>query len=276
MTNSRVVPTHKVRARKSLGQHWLADTRAIRRIADAVGAGPGDTVVEVGPGTGRLTAALDQSGARILAVEIDDDLVPALRERFAHDAVTVVNADVMQLSPAELLEAGGAERPYFLTGNLPYYIGTAVIRHFLYSEAPPERMVVMLQAEVAENVAAGAGDRGYLSVLVQALADARLLWYLPPSAFKPPPKVRSAVVRLDLRDPPLVAHAEGESFLEFAQAGFAAPRKTLRNSLAVGLRIDGPTVDSLLTEAVLEAKQRPADVEVADWVRLFGLWRARS
>jgi 16S rRNA (adenine1518-N6/adenine1519-N6)-dimethyltransferase len=186
--------------------------------------------------------------------------------------VTILNADILQVPAVELLAGTGREAAYTVTGNLPYYIGTAVIRHFLYSDRPPAAMVVMLQEEVAQGVVAGTGHRNYLSVMVQAIADARILFSLPPSAFRPAPRVRSAVVRLETRKEPLVARERIADFLEFAQAGFRAPRKTLRNSLVVGLQAEAAAVDDLLGRTGVDSKQRPAFVELEEWVRLFEAW----
>lgn len=262
-----------VRARKALGQHWLVDPRALKRIAAAVAATPAGTVVEVGPGTGRLTGLLAHPARRLIAVELDETLGEHLRQRFSGSStVSVLNADVLKVSPADILQGGGGAEPYVVVGNLPYYVGTAIVRHFLYGEPPPQAMIVMLQAEVAESIAAPAGERGYLSLMVQAVAQAKVLFHVPPSAFRPAPKVRSAVVRLDLRDPPLIAPERAAAFLEFAQAGFAAPRKNLRNSLAIGLRVTPPEAEMLLDEAGIPPGVRPAVLEITGWVCLFDLW----
>jgi len=261
-------------AKKSLGQHWLIDGRVLLRIASAADFTAGDTVIEIGCGTGRLTTLLAERAARLIGVEIDEDLVDGLRERFAGAPnVSIVSADVMSTTPEELLEAGGGGTPYVVVGNLPYNIGTALIARFLQAQTRPRWLLVTLQAEVAESMAAAAGKMSYLAVTTQLFAEPRIMFYIPARAFRPPPKVRSAVVRLDVREEPLVPDDEREAFFELAQAGFAAPRKRVRNSLAIGLRVKTAEAESLLERAGTDPALRPAEIDIAGWVALH---RARQ
>ncbi len=265
------------RPRKGLGQHWLVDARRLRRIADAANFSEEETVVEVGPGKGALTQILAGRAERLIAVEVDQELASVLRERFkGQPQITIAEGDVLSLSPAELLSHGKAGPPYVVVGNLPYFIGTAIVRHFLQSDLQPRWMVVMLQAEVAESMAAGPGRMTYLSLETQVFAKARVLFYVPPSAFKPPPKVRSAVVRLESLDHPRVEGGLRAAFLEFGQAGFAAPRKQVANSLAVGLQTTQAEARDLLEEAGIEPALRPANLSIEDWLRLFDVFQRRS
>lgn len=262
------------RAKKSLGQHWLVDHKVLRRIADAAEIGPGETVVEVGPGRGALTDVLAERSWRLICVELDRELAPALRERLAGSRnVTVVEGDVLDLPVEDILNAGRGGMPYVVVGNLPYYIGTAITRKFLTSKLRPERLVVMLQAEVAERMTAQPGEMSYLAVETQLYAEARLLFRIPARAFRPPPKVQSAVVRLDVRDSPDVEVDSQEAFLELVQAGFAAPRKRLRNSLAIGLRMEGSQAAAILSEAKVDAGQRPAMLSLEQWRDIYFAWR---
>jgi len=232
-------------------------------------------VVEIGAGTGLLTARLAEVATHLVAVEVDPSLVAGLREKFAGTSnVSVVEADVMESLPEQILARAGRGLPYIVVGNLPYYIGTAIVRRFLETPGKPRRMVVMLQSEVAANVCAKPGQMSYLSAQVQLYAAARVLFQVPPRAFRPPPKVRSAVVRLDVLDGPAVEVDDTRAFLELVRAGFAAPRKQLRNSLAVGLRLMGAEVDRMLAEARIEGSQRPALLSLQDWKRLYYAYRA--
>ena len=263
------------RARKSLGQHWLTDRRYLDRIVAAADTDGIDTVVEVGAGTGLLTGRLAQKAKRLIAVEVDPALAANLREKFAgREGVVVVEADALAATPEEVLIAGGGAAPYAVVGNLPYNVGTAIVRRFLQARLKPRWMVVMLQAEVGQSVAARPGAMSYLSVQMQLYAGARVLFYVPPRAFKPEPKVRSVVVRLDVGDGPAVEVDDRGAFLALVRAGFAAPRKQLRNSLAVGLRVKGAASDAILAEAALDGARRPADLSMLDWKALYYGYRA--
>ena len=263
------------RARKSLGQNWLIDRAALNRISKAAQITDDETVIEIGAGTGLLTGLLAERARRLIAVEVDEALAARLGEGFAtNDTVRVLERDVLETTPEELLMAGDGRVPYVVVGNLPYFIGTAIIRRFLYAQIRPRWLIVTLQAEVAERIAAPPGRMSYLSVEMQTLASARLLFYLPPRAFKPAPKVRSAVVRLDVLDTGEVEVDDRKAFLALARAGFAAPRKQLRNSLAVGLRIQASEADAMLSRAGVDREQRPASLTLADWQEVYFAWRS--
>ena len=262
--------TTRVRPRKDLGQHWLVDSRVLARISKAADIQPEDTVIEVGPGKGALTRFLATRARNLILIEVDPVLAAGLREKYAGaENVHLVEGDVLDLSITDILNQGGGGLPYVVAGNLPYFIGSAIVRKFLTATMPPRWLVVTLQAEVAERMAAKPGKMSYLSVEMQLLAETRLLFRIPPSAFRPAPKVRSAVLRLDARDSPDVEVDDRERFLELARAGFAAPRKQLRNSLAVGLKMDGPAAEALITSAAIDPSTRPQTLNLDDWRRLY-------
>jgi 16S rRNA (adenine1518-N6/adenine1519-N6)-dimethyltransferase len=264
----------QARPRKSLGQHWLADRSALRRIAAAADFTDNDTVIEIGAGTGLLTRLLAERARRLIAVEVDELLADGLKERFGRmEHVRILEGDALTVTAEDLLADGGGRMPYVVVGNLPYFIGTAIVRRFLEARVRPRWLIVTLQAEVAESVAATPGSMSYLSVEMQTLASARILFYLPPRAFRPPPKVRSAVVRLDSIDTSDVEVDDRESFLALARAGFAAPRKRVRNSLAIGLRIPPPEAGEILSRAGVDAQQRPANLTLADWREVYFAWK---
>ena len=272
-----MTPAGSVRGKKSLGQHWLADGRVLERIADAAEIESGDTVVEVGGGTGLLTSRLADRAERLIVVEKDDALAVELARAYGgSDAVTIVHADVLTTPPPDILRRGGGAPPYVVVGNLPYNVGTAILRAFLRSPTPPRTLVGTLQAEVAERIAAGPGRMTYLGVETQVYAEASVLFRVPPRAFRPPPKVHSAVVRLKVHASPAVAAEDLDAFLEFVHAGFAAPRKRLRNSLAVGLAVKAAEVDALLAEGGIDGALRPAMIDLGAWLELFAAYRRAS
>ena len=258
--------TIRAGAKKSLGQHWLTDRRVVQRIADAADISPEHTVIEVGPGRGALTNDLAKRTSRLIAVEVDPALAGSLAQKHKDDEhVSIVEGDVLEMPVEEILNRGGGGLPYVVVGNLPYFIGSAIVRKFLQAPIKPERLIVMLQSEVAERIAAPPGKMSYLSVEMQVMAETKLLFRIPAKAFRPPPKVQSAVVRLDVRDSPDVEVDDMAAYLRVVAAGFAAPRKRLRNSLAVGLRVEAPEAAAILADAGVDGDQRPQMLTLENW-----------
>jgi 16S rRNA (adenine1518-N6/adenine1519-N6)-dimethyltransferase len=256
---------HGLIARKSFGQHFLLDLNVTRKIARLAGPLDGQAVIEVGPGPGGLTRALLEAGAQVIAVEKDPRFVPLLEELAdaAPGQLTIVQADALAVSEAALLaeHAGGA--PASVVANLPYNVGTPLLLKWLTGGWRPVSMTLMFQKEVAQRLAAPAGADAYgrLSVVAQATSAARLVMDLPARAFTPPPKVDSAVVRLDpLADAP---HAALLAALErVTAAAFGQRRKMLRSSLKT---LGG---EALCLEAGLDPNQRAETVPVAGFLRL--------
>jgi 16S rRNA (adenine1518-N6/adenine1519-N6)-dimethyltransferase len=260
-----------VRPAKALGQHFLTDRSVVNRIVAAAELDHGSTVIEVGPGMGVLTERLAEAAGRVIAVEVDGRLARRLMEQHADvPNITVVEADILQVEPEDLLTMAGRapDWPYVVVGNLPYNIGSAVLRRFLETEFPPERLIVMLQREVAEAICAAPGDLSLLGVAVQVYAEPKRLLTVPAKAFYPPPKVTSSVIRLEVRHEPLVPAAERERFFEVVRAGFSAPRKQLHNSLAQGLRREPAEVESAIRDAGVDAAKRPEELGIEEWRRL--------
>ena len=253
-------------ALKRFGQHFLSDPRILARIADAAGLGPADTVVEVGPGRGALTAELATRAGRVVAIEIDRALSAILRERYAGDArITIVEGDVLKQDLGAL--AGG---PYALVGNVPYYITTPIIFHALRPPRPT-RAVFLVQREVADRMAAAPGSKiyGALSVTLQAVATVELLFTVPASAFKPPPKVESALVRITPRPSPAVPPELEERFRRMVQGAFAQRRKQMRRVIRSLASLDAQAADRLLTGAGIAPDARPEVLSPADFARLL-------
>ncbi|MBP7549948.1 MAG: ribosomal RNA small subunit methyltransferase A [Gemmatimonadaceae bacterium] len=254
------------RAKKRLGQHFLSDPRLLARIADAVGATRDDTVIEIGPGRGALTSALLERAGRVIAIELDRDLAPLLRERWgAEPRFALVEGDVLAQDLGAL--AGGA---YLLAGNVPYNITTPILFHAM-RRPRPARAVYLVQREVADRIVAPPGhdDYGALSVNVQALASAELLFGVPARAFSPPPKVESAVVRITPRTDPVVTEAEEEPYRLLVQGAFGLRRKQLRRVLRTLWSLDADAADRVLAAARLDGDLRPEVLSADDFARLL-------
>ena len=258
--------------KKSLGQHFLKDRSVPPRIVEGAGVEAGDYIVEVGPGLGVLTeeiaARLDpERGGRLVAVEVDSSLLPVLQERFGSNPhVSFVHGDVLDVPPQELARG----REYKVVANLPYYITSAVLRHFLEAEEKPLSLTVMVQREVAERMSARPPEMSLLAVAVQFYGKPKVLFRVPPGAFKPPPKVDSAVVRIDVYgrgERPIAVEDEGH-FFRVVRAGFGQKRKQLGNTLATGLDLHKEVVTKCLLEAGIEPSRRAETVSLEEWGRV--------
>ncbi len=255
------------RPRKALGQHFLRDSGVLQDIAAAVEVPPGGLVLEVGAGTGQLTAALLDRGLRVVALEIEPRLIAHLRNRFRGDVnLRIIQADARTADIATLVPPG---TPFVVAGNLPYFAANPIIRHFLEGEPKPLSMVVMIQREVGREITARPGDWSLLTISVQVYAEPRLLFDVPPEAFDPPPAVHSSVVRLDLRPVPLVPPERNPAFFELVSKTFRNPRKQIHNSLARGVWLPPDGARTALATAGIDPARRPETLDVADWLRLL-------
>ena len=260
----------KTRPRKSLGQHFLADADIVGQIVTAAELAPQDTVLEIGPGRGFLTRQLVAQAGRVFALELDDALADALAQRLGNPSnLTVVPGDARSIDVSSLI---GAQTPYKMVANLPYYAANPIVRHFLEEQLQPSLMVVMLQKEVAQSMLAEPGGMGLLSVATQYYAEGRLICQVPPQAFHPPPKVSSAVVRLDIRPSPAVEVNDTEAFFNLVRSGFSAPRKQLRNSLSHGLGLSGSDTTQFLGSAGIDGSRRAETLTMEEWAQIYRVW----
>jgi 16S rRNA (adenine1518-N6/adenine1519-N6)-dimethyltransferase len=253
-------------ARKSLGQHFLNDKRILTGIVDALELSGRELVIEIGPGRGSLTALLLERARHVTAVEVDRALAALLRERYAADQrVTIVEGDVLDVDFGEV--AGG---PYVLVGNVPYYITTPILFKGL-ARPRPDRAVYLVQREVAERIVAAPGDRDYgaLSVNVQAVARPEILFRVPAGAFRPPPKVESAVIRLTPNEHPAISADWEEAYRELVIAAFGFRRKQMRRVVRSIWDLDAQQADALLADAEIEPTVRPETLTAADFARLL-------
>jgi 16S rRNA (adenine1518-N6/adenine1519-N6)-dimethyltransferase len=264
----KLLRRYGLHARKGLGQHFLVDQATLRAITGAAELTLDDTVVEVGPGLGVLTEELARNVGRVVAIEIDPRIASILTERFSHRSnVTIVSDDVLQFTPLEFFtrQLTTPAFNYKVVANLPYYIASATIRHFLEAELKPRRMVVMVQKEVAESIVAVPGKMSILSVSVQLYSKPVIVGYVPAQSFYPPPKVDSAIVRIDVYSRPVV---EVEGFFQVVRAGFSAPRKQLRNALAQGLSIPPNAAAEILSMSGISPQRRAETLGLEEWAEL--------
>lgn len=258
-----VLQRRGLRPRKSLGQNFLRDRSYIARILEALDLRPEDAVLEIGPGTGVLTAGLAARAACVVAVELDRNLVDALREEFENvENLRVVEGDALAILPSDYFDGS-----YKLAGNIPYYITGPILRHYLEAVHPPEIMVLMLQREVAERVVAQPGTLSLLGVSAQFYSRPSIVARVPRRAFYPAPRVDSAIVKFVPREPPL-PNEQSAQFFRLARAGFGTKRKTLRNALSHGLDVPPSEAALLLESAGIDGQRRAETLSVDDWVRL--------
>jgi 16S rRNA (adenine1518-N6/adenine1519-N6)-dimethyltransferase len=262
------------RAKRRLGQHFLADPRILARIADAVQANPGDTILEIGPGPGGLTNALLERAGRVIAIEKDEEMVEPLRNRYP--SLELVHGDALALDWHALVQG-----PFRVAGNIPYNITSPLLDKAL-TPPPPARIVFLVQKEVAERVTAEAGtaEYGALTVGVQTMADAERLFTVPAGAFYPRPKIDSAVLRLTPRHQPMVSPSDRDTFRTMVVGLFGFRRKQIGRGLRELTGWDSGRVHSLLEEAAIVDSARPEVLTPKDFVRLHralvdGGWAGR-
>ncbi len=267
-----------LRPKKGLGQNFLIDSTALKRVVAAAEIDPQDVVLEIGPGLGSLTRALCRVARRVVAVELDASLFPPLEHVLARfDNVTLVQGDILKLDPATLM--GGD--PYKVVANIPYYITSAVIRHLLEVKtlsasvtlpgsvgSRPERIVLTVQKEVAQRICALPGDMNLLALSVQVFGVPRLVASIPAGAFYPAPEVDSSVVRIDIAPTPLIAGELLDRFFELARAGFGQKRKKLRNALSAGLKRHPDQVSAWLESAGIDPGRRAETLSLEEWQAL--------
>jgi 16S rRNA (adenine1518-N6/adenine1519-N6)-dimethyltransferase len=272
-----------ITAKKSLGQNFLDDRHIARRIVDSVRPQPGDLIIEIGPGTGALTGLLLEASGYLLALEIDRRLIEELQRRFATDRVAIIEADVMAVNWHELLDSASeawrsathrdGEPRIRVVANLPYYISTAIIERLMLLGDRIFDMTLMLQSEVVERITSPPGSReyGYLSVLVQYHCHAAKLFDVSPEAFRPRPKVQSAILRLVVREQPAVDVTDEARFFALVRAAFAQRRKTIANNLKAARHMLGirDEIAVMLEQAGIHPQRRAETLSLAEFAALF-------
>ena len=250
---------------KGLGQNFLQDPIALENIASAAQIQPTDTVLEIGPGLGSLTRYLAAAAKEVVAVELDQHLLPPLKSVLApYQNVRVIHGDILELSPADLIPEPG----YIVAANIPYYITSALIRHLLESDSKPRRVVLTIQKEVARRICETPGDMSLLALSVQVYGEPRIAAHIPAEAFFPSPNVDSSVLVIDMHPAPRIPRDLLGTFFKLIKAGFSQKRKTLRNSLSSGLSISPIQAAGLLERSGIDPQRRAETLSIEEWQRL--------
>ncbi len=259
---------HGLTPSRALGQNFLADPNTALRIARLAEIGPGDRVLEIGPGVGSLTVALLAAGARVTALELDQHVIPALEETVGADAVRVVVGDALRVDLAEVLGDNQPDAsPWHLVSNLPYNVATPIVMRLLETAPSITSMTVMVQREVGERMAAGPGSKiyGAVSVKIAYFGRAELVGFVPPSVFVPAPKVESALVRIRRAPNPPVSVPSADRLFALVRAGFGQRRKMLRGALKAEL---GAEVESVLGAAGIDGRARAETLTLDQWAAI--------
>ncbi|HXY73760.1 MAG TPA: 16S rRNA (adenine(1518)-N(6)/adenine(1519)-N(6))-dimethyltransferase RsmA [Dehalococcoidales bacterium] len=264
---------HELYARKGLGQHFLVDDGVLKQILDTAELSQDDVVMEVGSGLGVLTEELVKRAGRVIAIELDLNLARLLKQNLCeYKTLFVVNEDVLETEPAVLLTFVGGQH-YKVVANLPYYITSAVMRHFLEATVKPVSMVVMVQEEVARQITAQPGEMSLLAVSVQLYGEPRIVAKVPASAFYPAPNVGSAILKVDVFPEMPLPASDIEGFFKIVKAGFSANRKQLLNSFSHGLGIEKQAALVLLDKSGIDPKRRAETLTIEEWKRLYGCFK---
>lgn len=263
---THILKTFNLRADKRLGQNFLVDEEIVSKIAAAAELSEADTVLEVGPGIGTLTQALALTGAKVVAVELDRRLLPVLEKTLAgYDNVQIINEDILKLD----IKKAVPQDNFKVVANLPYYITTPIIFNLLEQKLPMERLVVMVQKEVAERIAARPGGKEYgaLSVAIQYYTEPEIAFFVPSSAFIPQPTVDSAVIVCKRRNAPAVDVVDEKLFFRVVKASFSVRRKMLSNALK-NMGITGEQVSFWLELAGIDGKRRGETLSLEEFAAL--------
>lgn len=256
----------EIKPTRSKGQNFLVNERIYDEIVEAADLQPDDTVLEIGPGLGFLTAKLARKAKKVIAVELDDKLASYLKAGFESqdvDNVEIVNKDILQFNTNELPERG----KYKIVANLPYNITSIFLRIFLEAERRPSLMVLMLQKEVAERISALPPDMSILSTSVKYYSEPEIIREVKAGNFWPEPEVDSAIIRLKVNNNPY-SPQEDKVFFRIVRTGFSSKRKMLKNNLSAGLKVASKVIEEALVNNSLNPQARAEDLSVEDWQKL--------
>lgn len=249
---------YNMHPKKSLGQNFLMDANVVQKIVQTANPTKHECIVEIGPGLGILTKELAKTEASILSVELDSYAIPLLESELKnYSNVKIINQDALKFSPPE--------GKYKVVANIPYYITSPLISHFLKNKNRPEKMVILIQKEVAEKICAGEGKLNVLAISVQIFGKPKIVMKVDRGCFHPAPKVDSAVLEVEMFEKPLVSEENLEKFLKIVHAGFAHKRKTILNSFIRSIDIDIDEARKAIEDCGLSPTSRAQHLSIDDW-----------
>jgi len=253
-------------AKKGLGQNFLIDENAFDMIIGAADLKTSDNIIEVGPGTGFLTERLIEKSKHVIAVEYDRDMVDLLNGRFKKAKnLTIILSDILKF---KIQDSRFKIQKYKVVANIPYYITSPLIKHFLQSECPPSVMILLVQKEVAEKVC-GITGKSLITIETQLFGKPEIVGIVPSSSFYPAPKIDSAILKIVVFRKPLVAEDRLDDFMRLVKHGYSQKRKKLNNTLGAGLHIKPSEMSEILKGADINPDLRPENLEIEDWKRLL-------
>jgi 16S rRNA (adenine1518-N6/adenine1519-N6)-dimethyltransferase len=248
--------------KKGLGQNFLVDPLALRKVAEAGEIDRTTAVLEVGPGVGSLTCFLARDARRVVAVELDSDLLPPLKLVTApFSNVSLIQGDILELDTTDLMGEDG----YRVVANIPYYITSSLIRHLLEAKCKPDRLILTVQKEVANRLCSTPDEMNLLALSVQVYGNPKIVGDIPSGSFFPPPDVDSSIVRIDIHASPVIPYSQLETFFKMAKAAFSQKRKMVRNSLAAGMHWKVEQTVDLLNKAGIDSHRRAETIDLVEW-----------
>ena len=263
-----ILDRYGIKPSKGLGQNFISDDRILAEIVNLAQINRTETVLEIGPGFGSLTRHLALAAEKVVAVELDHKLFPALKDILhPYKNIQLVQGDILKLHPGELIPGGS----YMVVANIPYYITSNLIRHILESDTKPKRIVLTVQKEIAERICSEKKG-SLLSISIRIFGNPTILMEIPAKAFYPIPKVDSSVIQIELAKTPYINSNDLDNFFRIVKAGFSQKRKTLRNSLSPGLNLSTNDMEFILTGAGIDPMRRAETLDLQEWINLMDVF----